>query len=99
MSNITHLYHTIDNVKVTELYKIIKEVKPKRFKKSDRELTFNDPRITDFATVNLYTMWQITSVLKRTKVKDIRVTLSYRSNVLVITSNGPETFRYELPIY
>jgi len=86
----------MQHIEVSDLCNYIKEVRPVRFNNSNRSLSFNDPRVTDFAYVNLYVLYRISLVLKQTKVKSVQTIVNYDSRTVIIISPG-FTFRYEIP--
>ena len=84
-------------VSVKWLHELLRLNKPKRFNASNRDITFNDVRVTDFASVNLKNFWEIVKALKTTKVYQVNITVDYTNLYLVITSDD-HGFCYNLAL-
>lgn len=81
-----------------EVTTLLSLVRAKRFSRSTiYSYSFNDPRITDFAYVNTYILWQIAKVLKATGVLTVNTTVDYDASRFLITSPD-HTFIYSIPL-
>jgi len=87
----------LPELEVKEVYQILQEVKPKRFNKENKYQLFNDPRITDFAFVELKVLWALIGTFKKTGINSVNFRVDYTNNTLNITSPDAN-FEYHINI-